>query len=593
MRTCFMLCWSLGLGLLGAAEIQARSTVMVRFTTQAVAGPDIRQTAMLLVRYFPGDGEAVLRTEIDYDASLFTLGSAASDMSVADGPDPSSAKVVEAEGVKSALGQVRTVKPVLRIDYGQNPISGETVDTLWVGLRAAQSGVESVWTARIYSSLDPEGVAHQISAELGVRRPLDLAVEVHPRRLFPGEELDLEIALANRDGDGRSADRVRWQWPAGIKVLKEPSGWPWDQPLEAGQTKTQNWRVYIESDKPGELQLDGVVDAAAVSGSPVPASILQIAPIPQVGIGLETDFLKVGQDAQLTFEWTNPGSQIIEVAELLIDIPQEFGGVVPEPGTLEATVVEPEGQGGKSVLVEGVGRLEGGQRCQLTLQARPLRPGPFTWKSSFRPVGHDEFIDVPGPTKVQVVLVRPERDAARQTLDQATDLQLMSRALVAAMERDLGDLRLQPGSRIYLQPNSKGDDNWVVEDGLMQVLRRRGHTIVLKEPEKTADLATVTYRLLEARVVYTAVQKGWNPFHADYRREALGDLLVRAEDRGGIRFINRVRAYMVDEVEAADRELLGGSDIVDSKAIELEHKMIERGLSASILSGLFYIFFVP
>ncbi|NKB68817.1 MAG: hypothetical protein GKR89_17260 [Candidatus Latescibacteria bacterium] len=572
MRTCFALFLFLGFGLLMGEEAAARSTVLARFSAAAAAGADIEQTAVLLVHYFPGDGEAILQTQLEYDSHLFRL-----------------------SGLRSALGQVGDIGPgELSIDYRQSPVSKEAVDTLWVDLQTTQNEGQGRWTVRIYSSLDPGGdAAHQTSVELGLRPPLELAVKVSPQRLFPGEELDLEMIVANRDGAGRSANRIDWEWPAGLKVIKKPANWPWKQPLEAGQADTLVWRLYVDSDKPGPLLLGGTASGAAIAGSPVPVAVLEIAPVPQVGMQLASEFLKVGADAQLTFTWTNSGTQPIEVAELLIDIPQEFGGVVPMPGLLEATVVEAKGRSGKSVLIDGIGRLEGGQGRQVELQTRPLRPGPFTWKISFRPVGYDEFIDLPGPTKIQVVLDRPERDAAQQSLEQSTDLQLMSQALIAAMERDLDGLQLQPGARVYLQPNSKSDDNWVVEDGLMQVLRQRGYTIVLKEPKDDPDLARVIYRLLEARVVYTAVQKGWNPFHADYRREALADLLVRAEEEGEIRFISRVRAYMADQVKADDREVLGGSDIVESQAIELQHKMIERGLSASILGGLFYIFFIP
>ena len=55
----------------------------------------------------------------------------------------------------------------------------------------------------------------------------------------------------------------------------------------------------------------------------------------------------------------------------------------------------------------------------------------------------------------------------------------------------------------------------------------------------------------------------------------------------------RVPAYLTDEVPADKIELLGGSDVVDRTVTEPDHKMVERGLSASIIGGLFYIFFAP
>jgi hypothetical protein len=39
--------------------------------------------------------------------------------------------------------------------------------------------------------------------------------------------------------------------------------------------------------------------------------------------------------------------------------------------------------------------------------------------------------------------------------------------------------------------------------------------------------------------------------------------------------------------------MLGGSDIVERTVVQADNKLVARTLSASILGGLLYIFFVP
>ena len=65
-----LICW------LGAGE--ARTTFSVRTDYATVAGPGLEQVLTLLLHYFPGDGEAVLLTEIEFDPGLLAVGSATS-----------------------------------------------------------------------------------------------------------------------------------------------------------------------------------------------------------------------------------------------------------------------------------------------------------------------------------------------------------------------------------------------------------------------------------------------------------------------------------------------------------------------------------
>jgi hypothetical protein len=130
----------------------------------------------------------------------------------------------------------------------------------------------------------------------------------------------------------------------------------------------------------------------------------------------------------------------------------------------------------------------------------------------------------------------------------------------------------------------------VLDDALVAVLMRQGYEVVLK-PEGATVLR---YRLADSRVIYTPGPRGWNPFGHRQRREAYGELYLRLEGPDHrLSWIERVQAYRADLVPASQSGTQTASALFKSTRIEDRHKGLERGLSASILGGLFYIFFIP
>ena len=71
---------------------------------------------------------------------------------------------------------------------------------------------------------------------------------------------------------------------------------------------------------------------------------------------------------------------------------------------------------------------------------------------------------------------------------------------------------------------------------------------------------------------------------AHLRLETAADAIVRWD--------RRVQAYDWDRVPKGSIDVLSGSDMVEQTVIKPENKVIERSLSAGIVGGLFYIFFV-
>ncbi len=189
--------------------------------------------------------------------------------------------------------------------------------------------------------------------------------------------------------------------------------------------------------------------------------------------------------------------------------------------------------------------------------------------------------------------IRPS-PAAADDLVYPTDVQLVSLALMEALEEVVGELPLIPKAQIFLLGQNEAAENWVAEDVLMEVLMRRGYQIVLKQPQAgKSEAGVLSYRLVDPKVAYTPWKGRWFPVRSWHQREAYGNLFLRLQGAGGrVLWTKRLKAYAQDRVPADSIGFLGGGKAVTRTMAEAGSKIIERGLSASIIGGLFYIFFV-
>ena len=267
--------------------------------------------------------------------------------------------------------------------------------------------------------------------------------------------------------------------------------------------------------------------------------------------------------------------------------------------------------------MSGLDSLDAGAAIRVTLEAVPQRPGPFTWQSACKPLGREHFIPLRGANTIRVVWreMAQARGGSKQT---PTDLQLINQAFVRALDHQMDALPLSPGTRLFLQAEDrKNEANWVVEDALIEILQERGYQVLVRQPEDSlADV--VYYRLVRARAVYSPTSRQLSqpparwypplrarmvypqtprrllPWRNKQQREAYGDLFLRMETTADriVRWDRRVQAYSSDMVPKGLHEVLGGGDMVEQTVLKPENKAIVRGLSAGILGGLFYIFFV-
>ncbi len=572
IKTQLIVC-SLALLLMGGREVvEARSTFTARFASGGIAGPDLEQTAVLYLHYFPGDGEALVGAELGYDLAALNL-----------------------KSVRSSLGKVRSVEPLLEVDYREGPLGRESIDTLYIDLTASRVSLETRWWGKIFSSLDSVGeVAHTTEFGLEIEEPIQFQIKVRPQRVYPGQQVDLELVVHNVDPHRRVLEELAWEWPEGLTVVQGESEVRWAEPLASGQRDTILWQCNIEREEPGFLVIGGRAGSAQIAGSPVSGVRLQIATVPRPGLHMDAAFLEVGQQGRFVYTWSNRGAEDIEVAEFRLEIPEAFVEVGLVHGVEGASITGAQNGRKEYILVKDPGRLAPGQSLELEIQATPLHPGPFPWKSSFKPVEYFWHIPLAGKTMVSVMMAREGQRQGDGELDYPTDLQLLGSAFDKELERVLEGLSLPRGTQIYLQPDGEEKANWLVEDVLTRALMHRGYQISLKAAEVgEMDEGVMYYRMTDSRIVYTPRKKRLNLFGSRRLRQAYGDLFLRLERVGKVAWANRVPAYITDEVPADKMELLGGSDMVERTIVEPDFKLIERGLSASIIGGLLYIFFVP
>jgi hypothetical protein len=558
--------WRLAFGgalltaLVGSGPAQARSTLALRFSTPVLAGPEIEQPVALYLHYFPGDGEAVLAARLNGDPGQ-----------------------VEVKAAHSALGRARSADSLVEIDYRARPLGREQVDTLQLTVVIRAGAARCAWQGSLFTTADsvasPGG-----TASLELAPPLQVAVELRPPLVFAGEQIRLEALV--RNADTRPLGEVAWQWPQGLVIDPGQARHSWAPPLEPGGQDTVVWQARIEAQAAGPLVVRGRAGAPEVAGSPLPETALQVVAAPLVQVApVQGAWLEVGRPGRLRCQWQNPGGDTLEIAAWRIEIPAAFARVRVVQASQGKAMVQQN-----AVLVQEVGRLAPGQTAQVELEATPQRAGPFNWNCAFRPAQRPDFIPASGQTALRVAETRADQPPA-EVAGAPTDLELLRQAFAQAAETGLGQLPLPPGARICLEPYEKSEKNWVLDDALVGVLMRQGYQVLLV-PEPGAGV--LRYRLADSRVVFTPGPRGWNPFGGRQRREAYGELFLRLEGPGGrIEWMRRVLAYRADVVPAGRAGGQTASALFRSTRVEDQHKGIERGLSASIIGGLFYIFFIP
>ena len=552
-----------------AAEtrVEARSTLSARFAHKAITGPGLDQQSVLYLHYFPGDGEAVVRTVLDGSGAL------------------------QLQDAQSTQGQARVEGKTIEIDYASRPMAGESIDTLYIDL-VADEMASSSWSVAMHSSLDPTGApAHRAAVELAVKPPPSISWSIVPEQVYQGERFELRAIMRYDAAMGPEIEEVGWIWPGELAWQEGDAPESWQEGLVPGQVDTLVWPVRAIALEPGRILFAATASAVGQSPSPLQELGIQVDPLPTVQ--LEADYMEVGKRGQIISTWRNESAEPIHLEALRLEVNQTFSDVALIEAPDGAVLVQSEEDEGRNILVEGLQRLAPGEQVRVVLEAVPQRPGPFIWPSACKPVGREKFIPLRGANTVNAIW-GGIAEAVGSTGQKPTDLELVNKAFAEALARQVDALPLAPGTRLFLQAeDKKAKANWVVEDALIDALQERGYRVLVRQSED-ADVDVVYYRLVRARVVYSPAKQGFFPWGKNLRREAYGDLFLRFETAADhvVRWDRRVQAYDWDLVAKGGMEILGGGEMIEQTVIKPENKAIERSLSAGIIGGLFYIFFI-
>lgn len=542
-----------------SGEVQARSTAVMRPANEALAAR-AEQRIGLYLQYFVGDGEAIVRSQVGF---------APADLSV--------------RGATAQHGTARLGAGLVEIDYADQPLVGTFVDTLYLEAQTLRQAGDLPLSLTIFSSAG-QGAAHRSETLLRVEAGVQTAWHIKPEQLYQGETARIEVHVEHADDLGRPLRGVQWQWPPEIQPVRD--GGSFADELAPGLSSVEEMEVTAGSEAVGSIEIGALASVGGMPAVALAPATLRVDPLPVAEV--DGEIIEVGQERAIAFRWRNTGAHSIPVDALRLDINSAFADVALVEESASTRIDVRDGQ--RVVIVENLASIEPGQHVQVELRLTPQRPGPFSWRSFARPPGRSEFIALAGDMTVDVAWSEGRGDAERSTWP--TDLELVSESFLLALAEQMGALPMEGELPIYLEADAKNDANWIVEDALAEILRKRGYQLMVRAPEPGEHAGIIHYRLVSSRVVYSSAG-GWPLLSRDKKRAAYGDLVLRLVEQrhGTVQWERRIRSYHEDSVPGGSVDILGG-EAVKRAVIEADNKVVERGLSASIIGGLVYIFFI-
>ena len=553
---------------------EGRSTFMARLEAEALAGPAIDQTISLYFNYFPGDGEAIVRSAVSYDPEFLHVSAAS-----------------------SATGQVDLSRHgEITIDYQEAPLGWGATDTLRIAMAAAALSADVPLETAIYTTADPGDLAHTVRLELDIVPALDLALAWEPAALLPNESATLEVTIKN--ASQREISGLSWTWP---NLLFRTDSEQWEQPLVPGQERVLSYDVRLSPDAQDSIVVLGKALTDGLLGSPLPEIVIRIAPAPLVQVSTREEFLLLGKKGTIDYALVNESSDTVRVGAVQIDVPAGFDVLAVTGGSASFSAVGDAG--GSRIAVDEPFSLPPGGSFTMFVDTVPNRIGPFAWESRFRPAGHEAFVKLKGDVIVNVSqrFEFEELTSSRPPDVVLTDLEAVSSALRERIAHGLEGLPPATDTRITLRSEEGEDEQtWFIDELLAEALLERGYSIVVAPAEADSTMSVLSYRLVDARAVYTIPGVGWRSLmmkSAPQRRESTADLLVQLTssriDGGGLLWARRINAFRVDDVPREGSRWLGDSEAVARSTVSPDNTILELGLSGLIATGLVLVFFAP
>ena len=561
----FKLCLSLVICFcfISGRAASARSTLIVSSQSPVIVGGGVSQEVVIALKYFVGDGEAVTKTRFG----------------------PKNGRKFKIDSLSSEIGEVIFNGNNQVINYHTKPLVRESVDTLRIYGIVEDNVGQVEWNFELFST-----GSRQIAYETTNTWPiasLELPYwKVEPEGVYQGEQADLRLSLNYQNQAGLQLTGIKWIFPPELKPVVgttvDLSG-PW----KSGATPKITKGIRVDPHFSGDLQVKSV---ASIEGFPdvyLADQNIRVDPLPRVAI--VGDVLTVGKLGEIKCKWFNDGDVSIPLSSLLLRIHPTFSDVAIKSGHSNATIENNEN--GRSLVVESLEVLEPGEEIEVTLSLVAQRPGPFLWESLAYPVGRRDAVILSGSLTVLSTWGQDVTNNRNESLP--TDLQLFAKAVSDGLESQMQGLPLSFKVPILLKGEGENDSNWVVEDVISNELRSLGYEILVRRPNDGTVFSTVYYRLVSSRVNYSKKMRLFSFIGSQIKREAFVDMLLRFQDNEGVvRWQRRIRAYGFDWVPIRQIAVLGGGNSIKQTVMESDNMIIERGLSAGIIGGLIYIFFI-
>ncbi len=566
-RRAWLVPWVAALSLAGSSlPAVARSTASAVFSAPAVAGPGIEQTVDLLVRYYPGDGEAVVRGRLRVLAGQV--------------------RVLDA---RSRRGVVASDSAGWMLDYAAAPLAAAAIDT--VSLRLVAGEAASTWELAVGSTgADGAATGPAARAELQVAPPLGVELVAVTDTLYAGGRADLSLAVRNRDARGRTVDRLWLQLPSCMKTPGEAAVVA--GPLPAGAADTLVVAVQVATDAPAAVSVNALAAGSGLADSPVAAAPLAVLQAADFRLITRPDPLEVGRQGVVSCVWRTPaGRGTLAVGAVGVSLP----AALADPALLGASAGQARiGTSAAGWTPLAIDSLDADlDSVVATFRVRATDPGPWVVRPWATPCGHVAPVPLAANSaRVRVVLpgtsARGEKAPAGQV---PTDLDLFASGLRAALGPVVEQLPLAAAGQVAIRPEARTERHWLVEESLAQLLLSKGRSVRVAAGPGPAG--TLRYRVAEARVICGAPTRGWRFWSPSQPRDVAGDLFLRLESPSGTAlWAGRVRLTGGDRVVTSAAAGLASTEAVPRAAVATDSRWIERSLSVCIAGGLFYIFFL-
>lgn len=191
----------------------------------------------------------------------------------------------------------------------------------------------------------------------------------------------------------------------------------------------------------------------------------------------------------------------------------------------------------------------------------------------------------------------PKTDLARRDSlgSVSTDLQLFSQAVQKVAHGLMSELPARVRTEgLVLLPDERRAYSWIAEDALAREAFALDIPVVLKQSKRDGDDTPwlLYYRIVDPQVVYEPQTRSWLFFNRDVRRIARGSIFLRLESqRGDISWARETEIHL-EGSPFEDGSDLASSALVDQTHEQSDNRSAELGLSATLIGGLFYIFFI-